>query len=450
MDIWDIFIIIGIGLGVFLITFLIYPQLIKYLKKKNYIGYDIHKHARPATPESGGLGLTIGMIIGFIIIGIVYPLLWKEALIIIITVGIAALIGWIDDRKTLSSYKKMALMFATGIPIFVANFYGIKFINVQGPILPILGRLQLTIIYPIVLPIIIMIMTNTVNMLEGYNGEGSGTTGIATFFMVICAIIIKSADGITFGIVILASIGAFFLFNKFPAKAFPGDIGTLAIGAAIGIMGIFGSLEVIMLIVMIPQVFNSFYTLASVHGFKESHNIEKKDIWIDNEDIIHASDEHGAPLTLPRLILAYGNLNEKNLVNNFMAFSFISGLSAIIMAMLMEGLEISSLLVFIGITIVCVFLIILTVLKFPQIKGLSILMSIIFCVALSLIWIIDLFIIDLSSYVNWLYGGLIGLVILAFWYFATLKHFWITIEKMKNKPDFISFEEMQKQKDIKA
>jgi len=31
------------------------------MKKKGYIGYDIHKNARPEVAESGGLGILIGI-----------------------------------------------------------------------------------------------------------------------------------------------------------------------------------------------------------------------------------------------------------------------------------------------------------------------------------------------------------------------------------------------------
>ena len=148
LTLWDGVIIGVIGLVVFFFTKLIYPPLIKWLTKKGYVGYDIHKHDRPATAESGGLGLAIGIIVGLIAVGILYPVLWPETLIFIITVLIAAIVGWIDDRKQLSSLKKIVLMLVTGIPIFIANLYFIKFVDVQSPILPILGDFSLTLYIP--------------------------------------------------------------------------------------------------------------------------------------------------------------------------------------------------------------------------------------------------------------------------------------------------------------
>ncbi len=65
-----------IGIGVFLITYLLYPPIIRKLIKAGWVGYDIHKVDRPKTAESGGIGCTLGMILGLLAVGIVFPQLW--------------------------------------------------------------------------------------------------------------------------------------------------------------------------------------------------------------------------------------------------------------------------------------------------------------------------------------------------------------------------------------
>jgi len=65
----DGIIIISIGLFVFFFTYYLYPPLINWIKKRGWIGYDIHKKSRTPTPESGGIGIAIALIIGSIIIG---------------------------------------------------------------------------------------------------------------------------------------------------------------------------------------------------------------------------------------------------------------------------------------------------------------------------------------------------------------------------------------------
>jgi len=427
----DGIIIFSIGLFSFLFTYFLYPPLIKWIKKRGWIGYDIHKKARTPTPESGGIGIAIALIISSILIGIFYSKLWNEVLIFIITIIFAAVIGFIDDRKQFSAKKKIILLIIAGLPVFVFNLPFIGWISVDSPSLPILGQLRLNFIYPFVLPFIVLILTNTVNMLEGYNGEGSGTTSIATFFMIIAAIMTQSGEGIIFGVVILGAILAFYIFNKFPAKVFPGDIGTLTIGAAIAMLGILGSLEIAMVLVMLPQIFNSFYVIASGHGFKESHDVEMKDIFMDDEDYIHASLEHNATLTLPRLILVSGKLNEKDLVKNFMALSGISGIYAIIVIQWILPIDVPNYWLNFSVFIIGAILYAIIVKKFPRIFGITIIMIFLMIIALILVFVIDRYIVEQP--VNWIYSGILGIIVLIMWYGITILYFNRSIKKVKNK-----------------
>ncbi len=427
----DGIIIFSIGLFVFFFTYLLYPPLIKWIKKRGWIGYDIHKKSRTPTPESGGLGITIALIIGSILIGIFYSELWMEVLVFIITIIFAGVIGFIDDRKQFSSKKKIILLIITGLPVFIFNLPFIGWISVKSPTLPILGQLRLNVIYPLVLPFIVLILTNTVNMLEGYNGEGSGTTSIATFFLIIAAILTQSGEGVIFGVIILGAGLAFYLFNKFPAKVFPGDVGTLTTGAAIAMLGILGSLEVAMILVMLPQIFNSFYVIASVRGFKESHTVKIKDISMDEEDFIHASLEHGAPLTLPRLILASGKLNEKNLVNNIMALSGISGIFAVFATQWVLPIDEPNYALSFSIFALGGILYFIIVKKFPRIFGITIIMTILMIIALILVYILDIFIV--KQPLNWLYSGILGIIVLIIWYGITILYFNRSIKKNQKK-----------------
>ncbi|MHA1647761.1 MAG: hypothetical protein ACTSVL_09330 [Promethearchaeota archaeon] len=427
----DGIIIFSIGLFVFLFTYYLYPPLIKWIKKKGWIGYDIHKKARTPTPESGGIGIAIALILGSIIIGIFYSELWMEVLVFIITIIFAAGIGFIDDRKQFSSKKKIILLIIAGLPVFIFNLPFIGWISVNSPKLPVLGQLRLNVIYPLVLPFIVLILTNTVNMLEGYNGEGSGTTSIATFFMIIAAIMTQSSEGVIFGVVILGAGVAFYLFNKFPAKVFPGDIGTLTIGAAIAMLGILGSLEIAMILVMLPQIFNSFYVIASEQGFKESHTIIIKDIKMDDEDFIHASIEQGAPLTLPRLILATGKLNERDLVKNIMALSGIAGIFALMATQWILPIEIPNYALSFSVFALGGILYIFIIKKFPRIFGITIIMTILMGIAWILVYILDIFVVDQP--LNWLYSGILGIIVLIIWYGITIVYFNRSIKKIKEK-----------------
>jgi UDP-N-acetylmuramyl pentapeptide phosphotransferase/UDP-N-acetylglucosamine-1-phosphate transferase len=311
----------------------------------------------------------------------------------------------------------------------VLNFLG--YIEVPSPQIPILGQLRLSIIYPLAIPLIIAILTNTVNMLEGYNGEGSGTVGVALIFITVCALLLQSAQGFFFGIICLGAVLAFFLLNRFPDKVFPGDVGTLTMGAMLGVVGILGGLEVVMFCTILAHVFNSFYVLASVRGFKESHSIKKKDIYIDEQDYIYASNESGAPMTLPRLLLAHGRLKEDVLVGHFIALSVICGSFALVAEVArLWTLDyippLSALSIVALITAGGIFFCVLK--KYRRLTGISVIMILLLGGGIIFLALVDRYLMD--SPLNWLIAGVLAMLGFGAWYLISVRYFWRTIARM--------------------
>jgi UDP-N-acetylglucosamine--dolichyl-phosphate N-acetylglucosaminephosphotransferase len=370
-----------------------------------------------------------------------FPDFFNEILIFVLTVVISGLIGYLDDRIKLRSRYKLLLTIFTGFVIFLANIFG--FIQIESPTIPFLGKLRLNLIYPILAPLIVAIFANTVNMLEGYNGEGSGTSIIALLSLIICSIIWDSAEGLLFSVVSLAILIPFFLYNKFPAKIFPGDVGTLSIGAIFASIALIGSLEAAVFCALLIHIFNSFYVIYSVKGLVESSEIldNRSDVLLLENDFMKASDLKSAALTLPRLILAKGPMKEPDLVKNFYVISIICGFFAILTTLLMN-----STIDFITITIISGFFGLITVFllyRYPRIRGIVILMVILIVIGYIYLVAIDLFIIPIDFIDINIFGLiiptniLISLIIvipgLLLWYYITIKYFWSEINKMKEK-----------------
>ena len=438
-----IYLIIVFAVG-FTITMAIIPYLIKIMKRRGHIGIDIHKNLKTEVAESGGISIVIGSSFTSIFLIIFFPSFFNEILIFVLTVVLSGLIGYIDDRIKLRSRYKLILTIFTGTLIFLANYFG--FIKIESPTIPFLGQLRLTIIYPILAPIIVTVFANTVNMLEGYNGEGSGTSIIALCSLFVCSIIWNSAEGVLFTVIALAILVPFYLYNKFPAKIFPGDVGTLSIGALFAGIALFGSLEAAVFCALLIHIFNSFYVLYSVKGFFESSEIleNKSDVILLENDFIKASDEKDAALTLPRLILAKGPLNEPKLVKNFYIISIICGFFSIITTLLMVWTIGNLDLITIAIVIVIFGLLSAILLyKFPRIRGIVILMVILIIVGFIYLLCIELFIMpiefdDINSLgflilpTNIIISLILVIPGLLLWYYITVKYFWFEINKMKN------------------
>jgi UDP-N-acetylglucosamine--dolichyl-phosphate N-acetylglucosaminephosphotransferase len=61
----------------------------------------------------------------------------------------------------------------------------------------------------------------------------------------------------------VASLLVFYLYNKYPARVFPGDVLTYSVGALIAIMAILGNFEKIAVFVFIPYIIE---TVLKVRG----------------------------------------------------------------------------------------------------------------------------------------------------------------------------------------
>ncbi|TFG13181.1 MAG: hypothetical protein EU535_05285 [Promethearchaeota archaeon] len=428
----------------FIITYLIIPFIIRFMKKKQFIGYDIHKNEKPEVAESGGVSIVIGFSVTSLFLMIFFSEFFNEILIFTLTVILSGIIGFIDDRVRLRSRYKILFTIFTGAIIFLANFYG--FIDIQSPVIPFLGRLRLTVIYPILVPLIVAVFANTVNMLEGYNGEGAGSCLIALIFLFICGLLWNSAEAIIFTIGAISVIIPFFLFNKYPAKIFPGDVGTLAMGSILACIALFASLEAAVFSALLIHIFNSFYVLYSVKGFLESSDIQDKrsDIILLNDDTIKASDHKEAALTLPRLILVRGSLKENQLVFHIYLISIICGFFSIITTLFMLGtLGIINFYILIITLIIFGILTALLLYFYPQIRGIVILMIILLAALSLLLFFIDLVImpIDFLNFIlfgitiptNLIISFVLVIPVLLIWYYLTIRYFWKEIKAMKLK-----------------
>lgn len=429
LNIVDVVILISLSIFSYLFTTWIYPKYISFANKRKWVGNDIHKNNKPEVAESGGIPFLLGIIPPFIFVCFIFPELKNESIIILLLIISYGIIGFIDDRIILSPFKKLFLMLLTSAVITILHWKG--FIQIDNPIIPIIGQVRITIIYPLIVPIIILILANLVNMLEGYNGEGSGTALIVISFLLIDSIIRKSSEGLIFILCILGSLAAFFKFNKYPAKVFPGDVGTLSMGAAIGCVAIFGSLEVAMFCCILVHLFNGFYVVSTVGGLKERHNIKTKDIFISENELITPSLGKNDHMTLPRLIVATKPLTEPILVHHFWALGYIGGLFSIIGQVIIAfTLNQLSLLTTIILTIIILCGIIPIFIKYKAIRGIIYFMIALLVIGGLLLIFIDLYIVHLLY--NWIIVGIIGIIGFFSWYYLTIKYFWYKINKIPN------------------
>jgi len=123
---------------------------------------------------------------------------------------------------------------------------------------------------------------------------------------------------------------AFYFFNRYPAKVFGGDTGSLAVGAALGALSILGKIETVLIVALIPHIMNAFYGLSSVGRLYERRELSSRPIRVLDDGRLEASPEKDAPVTLARIILAPGSMTEGEVVRAMMILTLVSCIMAVV------------------------------------------------------------------------------------------------------------------------
>ncbi len=323
----DTFSLAAIGLVffvTFIVTFIATPIIGKVMGRRGITGKDVHKFSKPNVPEMCGLGILLGLVVGAAAFVGILPNATRETTAFAGTILIAGAIGFVDDLRPLGAKMKPLLTALAALPILILGTYD------PFPVVPLLGPVRLTVVYPVLIPVAMAVTSNAVNMMDVMNGSMAGTVVVVS--ATVTAILLASGELETAALAagLVAALLAFYYFNRFPAKVFSGDTGSLAVGAAIAALAILGRIEIVMIVAMIPHIMNAFYGLASVGGLYERREISQRPTSLLGDGTLEASVEKGAPVTLARLILASGSLGEREIVRGMLFLTAVSSLLAIL------------------------------------------------------------------------------------------------------------------------
>jgi len=315
----------------FVVTYLTIPPLATWLKRRSIVGIDIHKLDRPKIPEMCGLSVIAGIAAGMLSLELLGGPS-REIVAFLATVLIAGTIGAIDDIRPLGPKLKPALTALAAIPILLLGTYN------PHPIFPLVGAFRLTIIYPVLILLAIAVPANAVNMLDVFNGSMSGTLTIVSLTLAVILAVSGKTTAVGLALALFGSLLAFYLFNRYPARVFGGDTGSLAVGAAVGALAVIGRIELVTIVAIAPYIMNSFYGLASIGRLYERREIKPRPVKLRSDGMLEATTDKRAPVTLTRLILAEGPMREQQIVRVMLLLTVLSSAMALL-ASLFVGVQ---------------------------------------------------------------------------------------------------------------
>jgi UDP-N-acetylglucosamine--dolichyl-phosphate N-acetylglucosaminephosphotransferase len=256
------------------------PWFIRKMNLKGQMVTDYYKAGRTPMANNGGILTLFVVFITIIVIPLIFRLIVKFDPVlmgifprdftdadtaILMVVLLYAFYGVLDDYIDVGRFSKIIipLMFAYPFVIVLTGW---------NPWLPFVGEVQLSafdvhlggigtltgsmLLRYLVVPVYIMVVANLKNMHAGFNGLQSGTALIILSF-----ILLKSAVDSNFSNIyaIAALTGAqavFFWHNKYPSRILEGNIGSLAVGAAIGAGLIIQHYLIAGMVMLIPHIIN--------------------------------------------------------------------------------------------------------------------------------------------------------------------------------------------------
>ncbi|GMH32962.1 hypothetical protein BSKO_00796 [Bryopsis sp. KO-2023] len=269
-----------------------------YNLKAGLFGYDINKRGSEAgekkIPEALGLVVGVVYLVCIICFQQVHFYGAKGGLVLseddttdwlvdynaaLATICFMLFLGFADDVLDIRWRVKLILPAVASLPLLVAysGGTGIATPKFLQDILGIPGFLELGILYKVYMVLLTVFSTNSINILAGVNGLEVGQT-----YVISCAVVFynllelsgpageiaSTRNGHLFSIFTMAPLAttsfALLCFNWYPAQVFVGDTYTYFAGMTVAVAGILGHFSEILLIFLIPQVFNFVYSVPQL------------------------------------------------------------------------------------------------------------------------------------------------------------------------------------------
>ena len=198
--------------------------------------------------------------------------LTPAALITLMTLFFFMLAGLSDDigkikhkanKAGLTPRNKLFLQIAISIlPAVYMTISGQTYLNIGQ------YSLDLHYIYPFFVILFMTGVSNAVNLTDGLDGLASSNIAVA---MAACAIICAITGHTDLAIISAATVGsaiAFLHYNRYPAKVFMGDTGSLALGGLLGTLAVMGKFELWILFIGIVFCIETLSVIIQVTSFK--------------------------------------------------------------------------------------------------------------------------------------------------------------------------------------
>lgn len=235
------------------------------------VGPESHK-IKQGVPSMGGI-IFLTMLA---LVGSIFSFLDPLVLFMIFVTFAFGFVGFLDDylkvkKKSsdgLRAKEKMGLLLLFGIITALVLYFLLDYDSVRIPFAKV--AFHLGVFYIPFVVIFFAAVTNAVNLTDGIDGLSSSVTIVVLIFFVLVGLSQGQSHVVIFSLALMGGLLAFLYYNKYPAKVFMGDTGSLALGGAVAILALLTFTELLLILVGIVYVVETLSVIIQVAVFKKT------------------------------------------------------------------------------------------------------------------------------------------------------------------------------------
>ncbi|MDH3889855.1 MAG: undecaprenyl/decaprenyl-phosphate alpha-N-acetylglucosaminyl 1-phosphate transferase [candidate division Zixibacteria bacterium] len=199
-----------------------------------------HKRHKRPVPYLGGVALFFAVWLALLVCGLVFPE-WSPGassslFYVFLGAMVITLVGLADDLSPLSAHVKLAAQILVGLMLYAAGI-SVEFLTTPyGSVDVGAASLLITVLW-------VVVMTNALNLIDGLDGLAGGVALIAAITLLVIGRLLDSGWGVLFMPGLIGFLAGFLVYNRYPARVFLGDSGSMQLGYYFAVFSLLAPLK---------------------------------------------------------------------------------------------------------------------------------------------------------------------------------------------------------------
>ena len=234
---------------------------------------ELHRH-KSATPSMGGLAINLALLVFSVLYSLItVRIQWMGPILFLF-----GAMGFLDDYIKLKRRRDGVSPIQKLIGQTVIAAACVAYLYVSDQIAP---RMEIPfagetpeIALPLLLPLLVVLIvasSNSVNITDGLDGLALGIGMLSLGFIIYYAWRVQDTDALLIAVILEAACAAALFFNRYPAKIFIGDTGSLLLGGSIATLLIKLGIPLFIPVILIVCLFETLSVVLQVCSLRLFH-----------------------------------------------------------------------------------------------------------------------------------------------------------------------------------